>query len=84
MQNPHPLVNRSINEVPLFAQSCSGEPPVHRDFHSATAIGTNMYIFGGRSDLTVHGGHVGNLLPQDYYSNKVPVLPVPYLTRQMI
>jgi hypothetical protein len=58
----------------FFAQSCSGEPPVHRDFHSATAIGTNMYIFGGRSDLTVHGGHVGNLLPQDYYSNKV--LPV--------
>jgi hypothetical protein len=72
MQNPLvPQTDQSM-KVPLFAQSCSGEPPVHRDFHSATAIGTNMYIFGGRSDLTVHGGHVGNLLPQDYYSNKVP------------
>ena len=75
MPNPLVLTTDQSMKVPLFAQSCSGEPPVHRDFHSATAIGTNMYIFGGRSDLTVHGGHVGNLLPQDYYSNKVlPVL----------
>ena len=29
---------------------CSGEPPVCRDFHSATAIGDFMYVFGGRCD----------------------------------
>uniref|UniRef100_A0A1B6DWJ7 Kelch domain-containing protein 3 n=2 Tax=Clastoptera arizonana TaxID=38151 RepID=A0A1B6DWJ7_9HEMI len=27
-----------------------GIPPTYRDFHSATAIGLNMYIFGGRGD----------------------------------
>ncbi|XP_075224636.1 kelch domain-containing protein 3 [Lycorma delicatula] len=31
------------------------EPPSYRDFHSATAIGTRMYIFGGRGDH--HGPH---------------------------
>ena len=25
-----------------------GKPAKWRDFHSATAVGTNMYIFGGR------------------------------------
>jgi N-acetylneuraminic acid mutarotase len=49
---------------------CIGEPPVHRDFHSATAIGTNMFIFGGRSDLTGGQGWQVNMGP-DYYSNKV-------------
>jgi hypothetical protein len=52
----------------LYLQTCIGEPPVHRDFHSATAIGTNMFIFGGRSDLS----GIGTLGP-DYYSNKVSV-----------
>lgn len=28
-----------------------GTPPSHRDFHSATAVGNRMYIFGGRGDL---------------------------------
>ena len=51
-------------------QVCIGEPPVHRDFHSATAIGTNMFIFGGRSDLTGGQGWQVNMGP-DYYSNKV-------------
>lgn len=27
-----------------------GEPPTFRDFHSATAIGNRMYVFGGRGD----------------------------------
>ncbi|KAJ9595231.1 hypothetical protein L9F63_013468 [Diploptera punctata] len=27
-----------------------GEPPSYRDFHSATALGDRMYIFGGRGD----------------------------------
>merc|ERR1711953_550530 len=29
---------------------CRGEPPAYRDFHSATAIGDCMYVFGGRCD----------------------------------
>lgn len=49
--------------------SCIGEPPVHRDFHSATAIGSLMFIFGGRSDLT--GGQWQLNMGPDYYSNKV-------------
>ena len=75
----------------LFAnsapQACIGEPPVHRDFHSATAIGLKaslswwtpscflgslMFIFGGRSDLTGGQWHV-NMGP-DYYSNKVRLI----------
>jgi len=55
--------------------SCIGDPPVHRDFHSATTIGTNMFIFGGRSDLT----GVGNQGP-DYYSNKICYLDTQSLT----
>eukprot|EP00092_Neocalanus_flemingeri_P007660 GFUD01008272.1.p1 GENE.GFUD01008272.1~~GFUD01008272.1.p1 ORF type:complete len:401 (-),score=117.36 GFUD01008272.1:98-1300(-) len=49
--------------------SCMGEPPVHRDFHTATAIGSLMVIFGGRSDLT--GGQWQVNMGPDYYSNKV-------------
>lgn len=55
--------------------TCIGEPPVHRDFHSATAIDSNMFIFGGRSNLTGHG----NSTP-DYYSNKVCYLDTTTLT----
>lgn len=29
---------------------CSGRIPIWRDFHSASAIGNKMYIYGGRSD----------------------------------
>nr|CAD7588620.1 unnamed protein product [Timema genevievae] len=28
-----------------------GAPPPYRDFHSATAVGRRMYVFGGRGDL---------------------------------
>jgi len=49
--------------------SCTGEPPVHRDFHTATAIENLMVIFGGRSDLT--GGQWQLNMGPDYYSNKV-------------
>jgi len=51
--------------------NCIGEPPVHRDFHSATAIGTCMYIFGGRSDLTGGQWQLNVNMGPDYYSNKV-------------
>lgn len=33
----------------LFCLS-QGNPPSHRDFHTATAIDNRMYIFGGRGD----------------------------------
>ena len=46
-------------------QTCHGDSPVHRDFHTATAVGHMMVIYGGRSSDQVH-----NLGP-DYYSNKV-------------
>lgn len=29
-----------------------GNPPSHRDFHTATAINNKMYIFGGRGERT--------------------------------
>jgi len=49
----------------------SGEPPVHRDFHTATTVGSMMVIFGGRSDLTTGAQWQVNNLGPDYYSNKV-------------
>ena len=37
---PHPIVLFSNSFVNIaILQACIGEPPVHRDFHSATAIG---------------------------------------------
>ncbi|CAB3367743.1 Hypothetical predicted protein [Cloeon dipterum] len=30
----------------------TGNPPSYRDFHTAAAIGPNMYIFGGRGDAS--------------------------------
>jgi len=51
--------------------SCVGEPPVHRDFHTATAIGQLMVIFGGRSDLTGGQWQPPVNMGPDYYSNKV-------------
>jgi len=32
----------------IFFYCVQGKPAKWRDFHSATAVGTNMYIFGGR------------------------------------
>jgi hypothetical protein len=52
---------------------------VHRDFHSATAIGTNMFIFGGRSDLS----GIGTFGP-DYYSNKVGSARDSLITRRLM
>ena len=44
---------------------------MHRDFHTATAIGQLMIIFGGRSDLTGGQWQPPVNLGPDYYSNKV-------------
>jgi N-acetylneuraminic acid mutarotase len=58
---------------------CNGQPPIHRDFHSATPVGKNMYIFGGRSTLSAHGFDMG----QDVYSHKVCYLDTVTFTWHM-
>ena len=50
---------------------CKGEPPAYRDFHSATAIGDCMYVFGGRCD---NGNWPGQLQNAEYYPNTVSYL----------
>ncbi|VVC41558.1 Kelch repeat type 1,Kelch-type beta propeller,Kelch repeat type 2 [Cinara cedri] len=60
----------------------NGDPPSHRDFHTATAIGNKMYIFGGRGDndeSRVSGKEV--YCPNIYYFDtltKMWVCPVVY------
>jgi len=46
-----------------------GEPPSYRDFHSATAIGDCMYIFGGRGDH--NGPHHSQ---EEVYCNEIMYL----------
>ena len=50
---------------------CRGEPPAYRDFHSATAIGDCMYVFGGRCD---NGNWPGPQQNTEYYPNSVSYL----------
>ena len=50
---------------------CKGEPPAYRDFHSATAIGDSMFIFGGRCD---QGNWPGQGQSTEYYPNTVSYL----------
>ena len=50
---------------------CKGEPPAYRDFHSATAIGDCMYIFGGRCD---NGQWPGAGQSTEYYPDSVSYL----------
>lgn len=45
-----------------------GTPAIWRDFHTATGIGNNMYIFGGRSD---EGGNI--FTNREIYCNKIQV-----------
>ena len=59
------LVHES--QFPFF-QTCHGDSPVHRDFHTATAVGHIMVIYGGRSSDQTH--HLGT----DWYSNKVTLV----------
>jgi len=46
-QDVHMLDLRSMEWSHLKPK---GDPPSYRDFHSATAIGNFMYVFGGRGD----------------------------------
>jgi N-acetylneuraminic acid mutarotase len=43
----------------------NGEQPIYRDFHSATAVGDKMFIFGGRSEMPGE---------RENYSNKLSYL----------
>ena len=52
---------------------CSDEPPLYRDFHTATAIGNRMYIFGGRSDNQFWQNQ------SEFYSDKLVYLVRTYL-----
>jgi len=52
---------------------CKGEPPAYRDFHSATAIGDCMYIFGGRCD---NGQWPGAGQSTEYYPDSVSYLDI--------
>ena len=60
----------------------SREPPMYRDFHTATAIGDKMFIFGGRSDKSanepfgIHGYHPHHFpgLQAEFYSDKLVYL----------
>ena len=60
----------------------SSEPPMYRDFHTATAIGDKMFIFGGRSDKSanepfgIHGYHPHHFpgLQAEFYSDKLVYL----------
>ena len=55
------------SQFPFF-QTCHGDSPVHRDFHTATAVGHIMVIYGGRSSDQTH--HLGT----DWYSNKLTLV----------
>ena len=49
---------------------CRGNLPLYRDFHTATAIGDKMFIFGGRSD-SLNAAY--NRL-EEYYSDQLVYL----------
>jgi len=65
--SPSPAVFRL--DLRLFEWTllkCKGEPPIYRDFHTATAIDNKMFIFGGRSDNS------NEFTPQtEFYSDKL-------------
>lgn len=62
----HSLVEEYFYMWCLYALS-QGATPQRRDFHTATAIGHNMYIFGGR------GGRIGFFYSQEdeIYCNQI-------------
>lgn len=53
--------------------NCGGDdPPNMRDFHTATAVGDKMIVFGGRSDTSL--GFPAANVASEFYSNKVSYL----------
>lgn len=62
---------------------CKGEPPMYRDFHTATAVGDKMFIFGGRSDKTANELHNYHHhfpgVQSEFYSDKLVYLDIPTL-----
>ena len=55
-------------DVGVYVYTDQGIPPSWRDFHSASAIGDLMYVFGGRSD---RGGAIHT--NSEIYCNKIKV-----------
>lgn len=52
--------------------NATGTPPSHRDFHTAVAVGTRMYIYGGRGDLnSPYNSQEEVYCPQIYYLDTV-------------
>lgn len=49
---------------------CKGNPPIYRDFHTATAMDNKMFIFGGRSD----NGDFTGLATTEFYSDRLVYL----------
>jgi hypothetical protein len=60
-----------LNSMRWTLLGCKGEPPAYRDFHSATAIGDCMYVFGGRCD---NGTWPGAGQSTEYYPNTISYL----------
>jgi len=60
-----------LNEMVWYLVMCSGEQPRYRDFHTATAIGDRMYIYGGRSEGV---GNWAGMNGTEVYSNKLSYL----------
>lgn len=56
---------------------CVGEPPIYRDFHSATPIGDYMFIFGGRSS---NSNDLLAFNQDEIYSDKLSFLDTNTLT----
>jgi len=54
-----------LNTFTWKLMQCKGEAPVHRDFHTATAVGKLMLIYGGRSSDNAYN------MVTDFYSNKI-------------
>ena len=45
----------------LQHSQASGTPPTSRNAHTAVAVGTDIYVFGGRSGIDIGEGALGDL-----------------------
>lgn len=63
------LVKGGFNKYFINFFFFQGESPPYTDFHTGTAIGNRMYVFGGRSDRAAP-----NTSEQDYYPNDIMYL----------
>lgn len=73
----HDVFKLNLTTMTWTCLPCNGNLPLARDFHSATAIGDLMFIFGGRSDNSQ--GFIGTHL-SEYYNDKLTYLDTTTLT----